>query len=141
MVHSIKGLDSAAVLAACYLVKLWECPADHVIEQLRVMRPTLLKVCDHENLVNQYHSQVANTFRNYYTDTNMPKWGNKTASLGSSKESYIDQPIPESYQERNCNQEYECVPQQYDYSQTVPAEYRELAKQGIQQTYKQTRFE
>jgi hypothetical protein len=65
------------------------------------MRPTSLRNLNHEDLVHQYHSQVVHTFRNYYADTNIPKWANKTDHLGKgSLEAYDSQPVPECYQDR-----------------------------------------
>jgi hypothetical protein len=96
-------LDAASVLAACYLINLWQSPADFAIDQLRVMRPTSLRVLSDENLVHQYYSQVAGTFKHFYADTNLPKWEGKTSMLGqgSTYDCYVDMPVPESYQQRD----------------------------------------
>lgn len=107
MVHSEKGLDTAAALVACYLVKLWEAPSDYVIDQLRMMRPTSLRLEEHESLVHRYYGEVAHTFRNYYADTSLPRWGQKTAFLGQGTlDDYVPPQIPESYQERNPSDSY-----------------------------------
>jgi hypothetical protein len=65
------------------------------------MRPTSLRNLNHEDLVHQYHNQVAHTFKNFYADTNMPKWANKTDFLGQGcLETYESLPVPGGYQER-----------------------------------------
>jgi hypothetical protein len=91
------------------LVKQWESPSDFVVDQLRMMRPTSLRILEDENLLHEYHDQVAGSFRNFYADTSLPKWGNKTDFLGKGSlienntydlDQQQQQSVPESYQRR-----------------------------------------
>ena len=82
------------------MIRLWECPPDFALDQLRMMRPTSVRTCEGENLVHQYHSEIAHTFRNYYADTALPRWSNNTEFLGNPIETCCDQLIPETYQNR-----------------------------------------
>ena len=99
--HSTKATGRAAVLVACVLVRLWEAPADYVIDHLRIIRPVAIETAEQENVVRQYHNSVAGNFGGYYSNK-QTKWSSMTAFLGQETidQSFVDQPINELFQQR-----------------------------------------
>jgi hypothetical protein len=104
-VHSVKGKGRAATLIACYLVKAWQCPADYVINHLRVIRPVSIESKEQENVIFQFHDSVCNGFEGYYSKIQI-KWSPKTEFLGRDENTFgIDQPITESFLQRELKPE------------------------------------
>ena len=99
MVHSLKSTGRAAVLVACVLVKLWECPADKVIDHLRISRPISIETADQEKTVHDFYKNVSPTFQGYY-ERMQTKWDTRTNFLGQPMESFVDQAVSEIYQQR-----------------------------------------
>lgn len=90
MVHDIKGRGRVGTLVACYLIKLWECPADYVINHLRLIRPASLESDDQETVVKKFHSQIADGFEGRYSRIQQPfDWDNKTVHLGQNYDSLL----------------------------------------------------
>ena len=101
----MKGKGRAATLIACYLVKAWQCPADYVINHLRVIRPVSIESKEQENVIFQYHDSVQSTFEGYYSKRQI-KWSPKTEFLGQDQDTLgIDQPISESFLQRELKPE------------------------------------
>jgi hypothetical protein len=100
VVHSVKGTGRAAVLVACYLVKAWECPADYVINHLRIIRPLSIENSEQEMVINQFRDSVFNTFERAYKYQAI-KFNTGTDALGVELETQVAQPIADDYQLRN----------------------------------------
>ena len=99
LVHSTKGTGRAGVLVACVLVKLWECPADYVVDHLRVIRPISIETAEQEKRIHDYYKKIASNFQGYY-ERMQTVWDSKTEFLGKPLESFVDQPVSELYQQR-----------------------------------------
>lgn len=99
LIHSLKATGRAAVLVACFLVKLWESPADYVIDHLRIIRPVAIETSDQEKVVHQFHNSVAGNFEGYYSRT-QTKWSKQTEFLGNDMNTFVDQPVSELFQQR-----------------------------------------
>jgi hypothetical protein len=82
-VHSVKGTGRVAVLVACFLVKLWECPADYVIDHLRIIRPVSIENKKQEEVILQYHDLIADNFENFYSKL-QNKWNNTDLVLNAN---------------------------------------------------------
>lgn len=98
MVHCEKGEERAAVLALCFIIKYWQCRPDFAIDYYRCIRPSSLEKKEFEELVFQYYNQAKDGFSNL-TNKDL-KWSKETEFLGKDLEMFIDQPIPDSYQQR-----------------------------------------
>ena len=97
LVHSTKGIGRSAVLIACYLMKLWECPADYVINHLRIMRPVSIENEEQERVVHQFHKTIEASFEHHYKRLEY-KFSDQTQFLGKSVEfssnpSDLEQPM------------------------------------------------
>ncbi len=101
MIHSVKGTGRAGCLVAAYFIKTWECPANYVITNLRLIRPVSIENVEQENLVYKYHDQVAPGFEGTYKKKET-KWSSQTEFLGRGEmDTVVDyQQFPEHYQER-----------------------------------------
>jgi protein-tyrosine phosphatase len=85
LVHSTKGIGRSAVLITCYLMKLWECPPDYVINHLRIMRPVSIESNEQEKVVYQFHEIIAPSFEGFYKRLEY-KFSDQTQFLGNSAE-------------------------------------------------------
>lgn len=99
LLHCVKGEERVAALAACFLIKLWQCRADHAINYLRCIRPSSLEDKNLERMVYEYHDQVKSSFEDYYVRKDL-QWSTSTEFLGKNLDMFVDAPIPEVYQER-----------------------------------------
>lgn len=81
LVHSTKGIGRSAVLVACYLMKLWECPPDYVINHLRIMRPVSIENPEQENVIYQFHRTIEPGFEHHYKKLEY-KFSDQTQFLG-----------------------------------------------------------
>lgn len=88
--HDLKGKGRAATLIACYLLKLWQVPADYIINHLRLIRPASIETSEQEDIIKKYHDTVANDFEGRYSRTQQPSfWDNKTVHLGENYDSLL----------------------------------------------------
>lgn len=98
MIHCEKGEERAALMALCYIVKLWQCRPDFAIDYYRCVRTSSLETKELVELVFQYYDQVKNTFNNL-THQNV-RWNQRTEFLGNNFDMLMDHTIPDSYQQR-----------------------------------------
>ena len=101
LVHSLKGTGRAAVLAASYIIKAWECPVDYAIDRLRLSRPVSIENSDQEMVLKQFHGQVSDRFQGYYARI-QTKWSPQTEFLGKEQitTTFVEQPVNELFQQR-----------------------------------------
>jgi hypothetical protein len=102
LIHSTKSTGRAAVLVACFLVKLWQSPADYVVDHLRLARPVSIETSDQEKVVYEFHNKVAGNFEGYYSKK-QTVWSPQTEFLGKDENCFVDQPINELFQQRRQN--------------------------------------
>ncbi|CAF0813670.1 unnamed protein product [Brachionus calyciflorus] len=98
LVHCVKGEERAAVLSICFLVKLWQCRPDFAINYYRTIRPSSLEKREFEELVFEFYNRVSSSFVNL-THKDL-KWTRDTEFLGKNLDMFVNQPIPDSYQQR-----------------------------------------
>ncbi len=86
----MNGKGRAGVLVACYLMKLWECSPDYVIDYLRLIRPISIENSEQEEVIHKYHESISNRFGGYYSRIQQPSgWDNKTSHLGKDYDSLL----------------------------------------------------
>ena len=95
----MKATGRAATLTACFLVKLWQSPADYVIDHLKIIRPVAIETSDQEKVIHQFHNSVAGNFEGYYSRT-QTRWNPQTDFLGTDMNTFVDQPVSELFQQR-----------------------------------------
>lgn len=98
MIHCEKGEERAAILAICYLVKLWQCRPDFALNHYKSIRPSSLETKEFVELLYQFYYQVKKNFSNLTQQD--AKWQPGTEFLGNDLEMFMDQTIPDSYQQR-----------------------------------------
>lgn len=90
LVHDSNGKGQSAVLIACYLIKLWECTDDYIINHLRLTRPISIENTDQEHAIKAFYESTKGGFAGHYARKQQPSgWDNKTAFLGTHNEGLL----------------------------------------------------
>lgn len=90
LIHDSRGKGSAAVLTACYLVRLWECSSDYVVDHLKLIRPISIENDEQSSVIQHYYESVVDSFNGYYSRKQQPSgWNIKTSHLGKNYDSLL----------------------------------------------------